>query len=448
MIMQAILTALSFKPKHVASPFAWVGHIPFAATLVSETKPNIIVELGTHSGNSYFTFCQAVQENKLSTLCYAIDTWQGEAHAGYYDETVFNNVNKYNQENYRGFSYLLRTTFDEAVKQFADNSIDLLHIDGLHTYEAVKNDYETWLPKVKEGGVILFHDICCRHAEFGVWQLWAEIESKNKNTLILPHSYGLGVLVKNEEVLSNKFLNFITEKESAGFLQHMFLNAAGSLIEHALNVQKNKVWAQVFISEGGRFTENKSIRLAYDPETRVTLTVPIPESFKCENKLHIRLDPAECEGVIIIEEISIITGFSDGKIKNRRELKKDEITPVQHLREIQKCPGHYLSLGNDPQIELVAFFLEDNQFAQLEVILSIKRSSRDIATYAEILLEDIEGEMQKQFMELQACGNNIINLDAENSALLGVIHKMESSLMWRLTEAFRSAPSKSPIKCL
>ena len=129
--MNAILNCLTFKPRHVSNPLSWVGHIPFAATLVREIKPKLLVELGTHTGNSYFTFCQAVQENKHSTLCYAVDTWQGEAHSGLYDESIFQKVDSHNKENYADFSYLLRMTFDAAAKQFSDNSIDLLHIDGL-----------------------------------------------------------------------------------------------------------------------------------------------------------------------------------------------------------------------------------------------------------------------------------------------------------------------------
>lgn len=39
----------------------------------------------------------------------------------------------------------------EAVKDFEDNSLDFVYIDGCHKYESVKNDILTWLPKVKSG---------------------------------------------------------------------------------------------------------------------------------------------------------------------------------------------------------------------------------------------------------------------------------------------------------
>ncbi|MBG9732673.1 hypothetical protein ABD86_04640 [Paenibacillus alvei] len=64
---------------------------------------------------------------------------------------------------HRAFAYdvavLIKSTFDEALQNFEDDSIHLLHIDGFHEYEAIHHDYHTWLPKVAENGIVLFHDI-------------------------------------------------------------------------------------------------------------------------------------------------------------------------------------------------------------------------------------------------------------------------------------------------
>ena len=114
---------------------------------------------------------------RLTVAChaYAVDTWEGDAHTGPYGEDVFSIIRRNHDPLYTGFSSLLRMTFDEALPQFEPASIDLLHIDGLHTYEAVRHDFETWLPKMSLRGVILFHDTEVRHGDFGVYRFWAEV---------------------------------------------------------------------------------------------------------------------------------------------------------------------------------------------------------------------------------------------------------------------------------
>ena len=183
-----------------------MGHIPFASWLVHVVKPRTIVELGTHSGNSYFAICQAVKQYDTGSKCYAVDTWQGDAHALSYGEEIYEMVRRHNQEFYSSFSTLLRMTFDQALSKFEDSSVDLLHIDGLHTYEAVKHDFETWLPKLAPGAIVLFHDTNVRKDDFGVWKYWAELQRFYERKLEFTHSNGLGVLRINKHILPSEKL--------------------------------------------------------------------------------------------------------------------------------------------------------------------------------------------------------------------------------------------------
>lgn len=189
----ALNAGMSMRPA-VVPPSAWTGHLPFAFWVVEEARPRTLVELGSHHGTSYLAFCQSVARCGYDTRCFAVDTWQGDEHSGFYGDEVHAALHALNEQHYSGFSQLMRMTFDDALGYFDDGSIDLLHIDGLHTYDAVKHDFETWLPKMSERGVVLFHDTMVRERDFGVWKLWAELRERYP-AFEFQHAHGLGVLL-------------------------------------------------------------------------------------------------------------------------------------------------------------------------------------------------------------------------------------------------------------
>ncbi|MBD0273657.1 MAG: class I SAM-dependent methyltransferase, partial [Acetobacteraceae bacterium] len=80
---------LFWEPARVAPPDPWAGHLPFAFWLAKAARPANFVELGTHSGNSFFAFCQAIAATGTGGRAFAVDTWHGDEHAGEYGEEVF-----------------------------------------------------------------------------------------------------------------------------------------------------------------------------------------------------------------------------------------------------------------------------------------------------------------------------------------------------------------------
>jgi glycosyltransferase involved in cell wall biosynthesis len=172
---------------------AWFGHVPFGHWIVAAHQPSSIVELGTHNGVSYSAFCESVVREGLSARAIAIDTWQGDDHAGFYGQDVLSHFRSFHDQRYGSFSTLMQSTFEDALPFIEDESIDLLHIDGRHGYDDVAHDFASWRKKMSSRGVVLFHDTNVRERDFGVWRLWSELRSEFPHFEFL-HSYGLGVL--------------------------------------------------------------------------------------------------------------------------------------------------------------------------------------------------------------------------------------------------------------
>jgi hypothetical protein len=209
---------------------SWCMHLPFAYDLMRELAPKVFVELGVKQGESYFAFCQSAAENKVNVCCYGIDSWRGDIQTGNLDPEIEHEVAEYNWR-YSSFSQLKVMLFSEAIGDFADGSIDLLHIDGTHTYNEVKNDFESWLPKLSPNGVILFHDVVVRDGGFGVWKVWEEIIGE-RNSFLFEFGHGLGVWKK--EPVTDSDPAFLRKLMNAGEaerrqINQFYANAAAAL---------------------------------------------------------------------------------------------------------------------------------------------------------------------------------------------------------------------------
>jgi hypothetical protein len=196
--LHSFVSQASYWTPDLVNDSAWVEHAPFGFWIVDALRPRLIVELGVHGGFSYSVFCQAVQRLHLTARCFAIDTWRGDEHAGYYGDEVYAALSSHNRR-YDAFSRLIRSDFSDACGEFPDGSIDLLHIDGCHGYAAVRRDFDTWLPKLSKRGVILFHDTAEYTKGFGVHRLWEELRL-GYPSFEFRHGHGLGVLGVGEKL--------------------------------------------------------------------------------------------------------------------------------------------------------------------------------------------------------------------------------------------------------
>jgi GT2 family glycosyltransferase len=188
--------------------------------------------------------CQAVKEARLPTKCFAVDTWTGDEHAEAYSGDVFDRVHTENRK-YGSFSTLLRKTFDEALNDIDDGSVDLLHVDGRHFYEDVKHDFESWVPKLSDRAVVLFHDTIVQERGFGVYKYWAEISEKYPS-FNFTHCHGLGVLFYGSDVATDLCRLVVLSRANNGpGVVESFFEATGAAMVERKNLQEQADHAKV-----------------------------------------------------------------------------------------------------------------------------------------------------------------------------------------------------------
>lgn len=168
-------------------PFQVKAEIQELLKIVKQSSPGIILEIGTAIGGNLFMFSQIASEN---ARIISIDLPGGMYGGGY---------PRWRIPIYRFFTrdrqklLLIRADSHAAATRKRIESvlngrkIDFLFIDGDHTYEGVKKDFEMYRGFVRPDGVIAFHDIVPHHADdgCGVDRFWREIRSDYKTKEIV-----------------------------------------------------------------------------------------------------------------------------------------------------------------------------------------------------------------------------------------------------------------------
>jgi hypothetical protein len=138
----------------------WFTHEDVYRFLVSECSfCGTFVECGAWLGKSSAYLVDISEYKNLNV--WIVDSWQGSPNELDTHHKLIKRADIYasflsNMGN-RNFKHL-KALSCEASLHFDNESCDVVFIDMEHTYEAVKNDIELWLPKVKSGGYLAGHD--------------------------------------------------------------------------------------------------------------------------------------------------------------------------------------------------------------------------------------------------------------------------------------------------
>ncbi len=169
--------------------------------IFQKQKPKYIMEIGTANGGTLFCYLKLAPNN--STII-SVDLPEGNFGGGYpeWKKPIYQTFKKENQR-----LHLLRedshkqVTLEKVKQILGNNQLDFLFIDGDHSYEGIKRDFEMYSPLVKKGGIIAFHDVAPKgEAEFtgGVKYFWKKIKDNFDSRELIKDleqtGYGIGVI--------------------------------------------------------------------------------------------------------------------------------------------------------------------------------------------------------------------------------------------------------------
>jgi predicted O-methyltransferase YrrM len=151
---------LIHKNSHLSNAFKVTSHLTvqerIALYKLSLSKHHVL-EIGSYLGASACCFGAAMKESVQGKI-FCIDTWNNDAMSeGNWD--TFAKFTK-NTVPFAEFIIPVRGFSTEVVDQIAAQTqhLDLIFIDGDHSYEGVKSDWEAYKRFVQPGSVVVFHD--------------------------------------------------------------------------------------------------------------------------------------------------------------------------------------------------------------------------------------------------------------------------------------------------
>ncbi len=184
--------AISEMKGRECSKSMWLSHAAFVHGLVLYFKPNTIVDLGVFHGCSTIAMGLALKKLGRGKI-YAVDTWEGDPHAGKYGDDVFDAFVLDTKElDLADYIIPTRMQFSQASHEIQE-SVDLLHVDGYHTFIALRSDFHAFRGHLKPGAVTLFHDVS--NWGFPGLKLYWKYLSLRYRSFRFDHASGLGIIL-------------------------------------------------------------------------------------------------------------------------------------------------------------------------------------------------------------------------------------------------------------
>ena len=166
--------------------------------LLEQQRPKRLLEIGTLLGGTLFLFSRVAAED--ATIV-SIDLPYRGPGMGYprWKMPLFEAFGWPDQRIHliRGDSHA-SDTIEQLKLALGGASLDFLFIDGDHSYEGMREDFECYAPMVREGGIVVMDGIEPRRGKHGDTNLfWNDIKSQYRHEEIVDNrdaGWGIGVL--------------------------------------------------------------------------------------------------------------------------------------------------------------------------------------------------------------------------------------------------------------
>jgi len=186
---------------------------------IMKEKCKNYLEIGTHYGHSICNMLQSKYQSKYM----AIDIFKkwGDGKISNMEKLANDNAKKFNINNYeykivKGNSQSKATL--DVVKEYFPEGIDLLFIDGDHSYNGIIKDFKNYFPFVNKGGYIVFDDYLPykignkeRDAPKAINKIVGDNKGKIKDIGLIDDIVNVYQL-KNMQNLNGKNIDYIIQK--------------------------------------------------------------------------------------------------------------------------------------------------------------------------------------------------------------------------------------------
>jgi predicted O-methyltransferase YrrM len=173
--------------------------------LIRQQKPKNLLCIGSRYGFIPAVMAQACKDNQFGKVDF-VDAGYGANDPNHWTGQAYwqkdEGLNCFKNFGLQKYIQLFVETTAQFAKHSQNNKYDYIYLDGNHSYQGVKFDFQSFWPKLNQGGLLLFHDVCVQgklpEGEYGVGQLFKEIINKKQQAhLIINYQpSGLGILQK------------------------------------------------------------------------------------------------------------------------------------------------------------------------------------------------------------------------------------------------------------